>query len=83
VNSSRQFADDDDNDILLFERWLQNVLRNCPNPERIGCPSRETLTAFVAQPSQISLEALNDKHIFNCAECTRELMEIQRQREPR
>jgi hypothetical protein len=81
VNSFHKFAEDDDNDTLLFERWQQNALRNCPNPERIGCPSSETLAAFVDRPSRISLEALNDKHIFNCAECTRELMELQRQRE--
>jgi integrase len=32
------FLEDDDNDTALFERLQEQVLKNCPNPERVGCP---------------------------------------------
>ena len=74
------FLDDDDNDTLLFKRLEENALSH-PNPERKGCPDYATLKAFVAKPSEVKLSDLNDLHIFECAECTRELIELRRLRE--
>jgi hypothetical protein len=74
------FVDDDDNDTFLFHRLEENALAS-PNPERKGCPAYATLKAFVAKPSEVKLSDLNDLHIFECAECTRELIELRRLRE--
>ena len=69
-------AEDDDNDTALFDRLQEHVLKNFPNPERIGCPSHRILEAFVEEPSKVTMEQLNELHIMQCAECTRELMEL-------
>jgi hypothetical protein len=50
-------------------------------PQRKGCPDYATLKAFVAKPREVRLSDLNDLHIFECAECTRELIELRRLRE--
>jgi len=81
VNNHQNFLEDDDNDTALFERLQQQVLQNCPNPERIGCPSRFILRAFVEDPACITPAELNDLHILKCAECTRDLMELRKERE--
>jgi hypothetical protein len=83
VNSFHKPAKDDDNDTLLFERLQQNAMYHYPNPERRGCPSRETLALFVERPSQISTEDLNELHIFHCGECTRDLIELRGRRDSR
>jgi hypothetical protein len=73
-------VNDDDNDTLLFQRLEENALSH-PNPQRKGCPDYATLKAFVAKPREVRLSDLNDLHIFECAECTRELIELRRLRE--
>ncbi len=70
--------DDDDNDTSLFESLEEHVLQNCPNPKRVGCPSRSTLEAFVRDPGSVSLDQLNELHIMQCAECTRELIGLRK-----
>lgn len=69
---------DDDNDTSLFDRLEEHVLQNCPNPGRVGCPSSSTLEAFVRDPGSVSLEQLNELHIMQCAECTRELIGLRK-----
>jgi hypothetical protein len=83
VNNHQNFLEDDDNDTALFERLQQQVLQNCPNPERIGCPSPSILKAFVEDPASVTPAELNDLHILKCAECTRDLMELRKNRESR
>jgi hypothetical protein len=80
VANSQDFLEDDDNDTALFERLQEQTLRNCPNPERIGCPTQAILKAFVDSPASVSLDQLNDLHILQCAECTRDLIELRRLR---
>lgn len=80
MKNLRILADDDDNDSLLFERLQQNALENHPNPARIGCPGYAVLEAFVQSPRSVDPEALNDLHIMQCAECTRELIELRQLR---
>jgi hypothetical protein len=83
VNNHLNFLEDDDNDTALFERLQQQVLENCPNPERIGCPSPSILRAFVEDPAFVTPAELNDFHILKCAECARDLMELRKNRESR
>jgi hypothetical protein len=80
VSIHQYFLEDDDNDTALFERLQQMVLQNCPNPERIGCPSPSILKAFVDNPTSVSPVELNDLHILKCAECTRELIGLRAKR---
>ncbi len=79
----QDLLEDDDNDTDLFERLQEQVLKNCPNPERVGCPSRVILEAFVESPAGVTLEDLNGLHILKCAECTRDLIELRHKRESR
>jgi hypothetical protein len=83
VNSEQNFARDDENDTLLFERWEAYVIEKYPNPERTGCPSHEVLESFVDKPAAVSLADLKDSHITRCRECTLELRELRRLREER
>jgi hypothetical protein len=80
VKKLRTSFDDDDNDTLLFQRLEQNALSH-PNPERKGCPGHAILKAFVAKPSGVELSDMNDLHVFECAECARELIELRCLRE--
>jgi hypothetical protein len=83
VKNLRIDVQDDDNDTALFERLQKNALQNHPNPQRIGCPDHAVLEAFVEAPGNVDLEAMHDLHIFKCAECTRDLIELRREREER
>lgn len=74
---------DDENDILLFAKMQEDVLNNYPNPERIGCFDQATLRTFVETPGKLDLSDRKYLHIFECAECTRELIELRRAREER
>ena len=79
----RNFVRDDENDTLLFEKLQEHVLEHYPNPDRVGCLDRSTLIAFVEAPGKLDLEDPKYLHVFRCAECTRDLMELRRLREER
>ena len=81
VVNFQDFLEDDDNDTALFERLQEQVVKNCPNPERVGCPPHAILEAFVESPAGVTLEDLNGLHILKCAECTRDLIELRHKRE--
>lgn len=83
MSSEKNFARDDENDTLLFERWEAHVIENYPNPERVGCPSHEVLESFVDKPATVTLTDLKDTHITKCRECTLELRDLRRLREER
>jgi hypothetical protein len=83
VVNFQDVLEDDDNDTALFERLQEQVLKNCPNPERIGCPPHAILEAFVESPATVTPDDLNGLHILKCAECTRELIDLRRNRERR
>jgi len=74
---------DDDNDRLLFEKLQEHVLAHYPNPERKGCPDPAVLKSLVDDPKDVTLAALNDLHVFKCAECTRLLMELRQKKKQR
>ena len=80
MKSFRTFREDDENDTHLFNKAEEFVLKNHPNPDRIGCPGPATLRAFVESPRNVELSELNDLHILRCAECTRDLIELRRER---
>jgi hypothetical protein len=81
VKNHHNFASDDEDDTLLFARMQEYVLEHYPNPQRIGCLDRDTLSTFVMAPGKLDLSDLKYLHIVKCAECTRELMELRRIRE--
>ena len=83
VNSSHLFQGDDDDDSRLFHKAEEHVLEHFPNPNRIGCPGPAILRTFVESPEQIELSDLYGLHILRCAECTRDLIELRREREIR
>jgi hypothetical protein len=83
VGELRNFVRDDENDTLLFEKLQEHVLEHYPNPDRVGCLDRSTLIAFVEAPGKLDLEDPKYLHVFRCAECTRDLMELRRFREER
>ena len=83
VNSSHLFQGDDDDDSKLFRKAEEHVLEHFPNPNRRGCPGPAILRAFVESPEQIELSDLCGLHILRCAECTRDLIELRREREMR
>jgi hypothetical protein len=83
VGEPQNFVRDDENDTLLFERLQEHVLEHYPNPDRVGCLDRVTLVAFVEAPGKLDLEDPMYLHVFRCAECTRDLMELRRLREER
>jgi hypothetical protein len=83
VKNLLNFVQDDDNDTAVFEALQRDAMENCPNPKRIGCPDHSILQGFVEAPRKIDLKSLNDLHIFKCAECTRDLLKLQRNREDR
>jgi hypothetical protein len=80
VTENQSFPLDEDNDTLLFEKLQEHVLAHYPNPERKGCPDPAVLKSLIETPGEVTLAALNDLHIFKCAECTRLLMELRQQK---
>lgn len=77
------FKRDDENDTRLFDKMQEYVLEHYPNPNRIGCLDRDTLNIFVETPEKLDLTDHRYLHIFNCAECTRDLGELRRIRDER
>jgi hypothetical protein len=73
----------DENDMRLFEELQEHVLAHYPNPERKGCPDPAVLKSLIDDPGNVTLDALNDLHIFKCAECTRLLMELRQKKKQR
>jgi hypothetical protein len=80
VNRFRSFQEDDENDTRLFIEAEQHVLEHHSNPDRVGCPDPATLRRFVDSPGDVDLSEMNDLHVMQCAECTRDLMELRRER---
>ena len=80
---NQSFPIDDDNDTLLFEKLREHVLAHYPNPERKGCPDPAILKKMIEAPGEVTLAALNNLHIFKCAECTRLIMELRQKKQQR
>ena len=72
---------DDANDTLVFRELEKNALNSFPNPQRIGCPDDEILKRFVDTPNEVSVDALNGWHIYECRECTLQLQKLRHLRE--
>jgi hypothetical protein len=83
VAKNQSFPIDDDNDTLLFEKLREHVLAHYPNPERKGCPDPAILKKMIEAPGEVTLAALNNLHIFKCAECTRLIMELRQKKQQR
>ena len=83
VEKTQNQERDDENDSRLFEAIQDYILEHYPNPQRVGCLGDETLRRLVETPEQLDLGASKYLHVFKCAECTRELRDLRRQRETR
>jgi hypothetical protein len=49
----------------------ESGLHDFPNPERIGCPSEETLEAFARDPRAFSINGPEFEHLTHCSPCFR------------
>jgi hypothetical protein len=81
VNGRQSFQQDDDDDSLLFEKLQEHVLERYPNPERKGCIDHAILETWVYSPQKLDLSDPKYLHVLKCAECTRELIELRKQRD--
>ncbi len=66
---------------MVFEKLQAHVLEKYPNPDRIGCIDHETLETWVYSPEKLDLSDPKYLHVLKCAECTRELIELRKQRD--
>ena len=53
----------------IFRRIEQSALKNPPNPDRSGCLTEESLTAFAANPRAFSMRDPIFEHLAHCSEC--------------
>jgi len=83
VDGRQSFLQHDDDDSLLFEKLQEHVLERYPNPERKGCIDHATLETWVYSPRKLDLSDPKYLHVLKCAECTRELIELRKQRDAR
>jgi hypothetical protein len=65
-----------DNDDLQFQHDIDEVFsRANPNPDRIGCPPRDTLVRLARRQQPIGDPAY--EHLAKCSPCYREFRELQ------
>ena len=81
MDGRQSFLQDDDDDSLLFEKLQEHVLERYPNPERKGCIDHATLETWVYSPQKLDLSDPKYLRVLKCAECTRELIELRKQRD--
>jgi hypothetical protein len=80
VDEREPFSQDDQDDTLLFEKLQEHILEKCPNPDRVDCIDHATLKTWVYAPEKLNLSDPKYLHVLKCAECTRELIELRKQR---
>ena len=83
MDGRQSFLQDDDDDSLLFEKLQEHVLERYPNPQRDGCIDHSTLETWVYSPQKLDLSDPKYLHVLKCAECTRELIDLRKQRDAR
>ena len=55
----------------------QAVLRNYPNPERIGCPGTLVIQDLAARSARLEIVQSKDwEHVTHCSPCYAEYLEI-------
>jgi hypothetical protein len=65
----------------LINSFETIVHRDFPNPQRIGCPGRDSLMSLAAGPGDAQ-SAMVLAHIRQCAPCFDELRELRRKTKP-
>jgi hypothetical protein len=61
----------------LQKQLQDSILRNFPNPERLGCPGRSSLQELARRPMDEDIEGdANWQHVTHCSECYREFLDI-------
>lgn len=66
----------DDDDSKFRDEFDEVLSRASPNPERIGCPSRETLIALARREQPIGDPAY--EHLLRCSLCYRDFKALGR-----
>ena len=61
----------------LQKQLQDSILRNFPNPERLGCPGRSSLQELARRPMDEDIEGdRNWQHVTHCSECYREFLDV-------
>ena len=68
----------DDDDVRRSDEIDEVFSRANPNPERIGCPSREALISLARRAQPLGDPAY--EHLVNCSPCYREFRSLQKKR---
>jgi hypothetical protein len=53
----------------IFRLMEASALHDYPNPERVGCPPEETLTALARDPRSFDMDAPVFDHLAHCSPC--------------
>ena len=61
----------------LIEAFERVIYRDFPNPERVGCPGRDSLVALAACRTDARATLILD-HIRQCAPCFDELKQLRK-----
>lgn len=58
------------NDLREFDDWSTWMLKTCyPNPDRLGCPSREFLRGLARHEISVEKTEAWSEHLGTCSEC--------------
>jgi hypothetical protein len=64
----------------LKKRLQDSILRDYPNPKRIGCPGRAVVRQLAGRPLDERIESdANWHHVTHCSECYRDFLGFQPQ----
>jgi hypothetical protein len=55
----------------VFRLLEQTASEDHPNPDRLGCPTTEILTAFARDPKRFDMQDPIFEHLSNCSPCFR------------
>lgn len=64
----------------IFRHMEQVALNEYPNPERIGCPSEETLEAFARDARSFAILDQIFDHVGRCSPCAQFIHQIRSNR---
>jgi hypothetical protein len=55
----------------VFRLLEQTASEDHPNPDRLGCPPTEMLTAFACNPREFAIQDPIFEHLSDCSPCFR------------
>ena len=60
----------------VFRLLEQTASEDHPNPERLGCPATEILTAFARDPRRFDMHDPIFEHLTSCSPCFQFVQEL-------